>query len=138
MLRSMENIRGLMSVVIFGVLLNCLLSLALILFSVDQSDAIDFTIIFNLECLLTIIIICYIYSYFSETITINSFKIGEDVYDSLWYVMPMKQQKAMILIIAQSQKEFRLSALGMVDCSLEIFLAVIINLFSLKFRFKIY
>lgn len=133
----MANIHDLMSVIIFDVTLTCVLFLALILFSVEQLDAIDFTVILNLECTLYIIIICYIYSYFSETITTNSFAIGEDPYNSLWYKMPMKQQKAVMLMIMRSQIEFRLTGVGMVDCSLETFLAVRINLFPLKFCSKV-
>lgn len=61
--------------------------------------------------LLTNLIFGSTYSYFCETMTTNSYKIGEDVYDSLWNEMTIQQQEAIELIIGRSQIEFRLTGL---------------------------
>lgn len=57
------------------------------------------------------------------------------VYNSLWYEMPLKEQKAIMLMMQRSQKEFRLTGLELVDCSLATFLEVTSN--NLHFRFLI-
>lgn len=129
----MENIQGLMSGIIFIVLLSCVLFLVLMLLKMDQFTTITYDSISIFDALLTYSIICYVYCRFSENITSKSLEIGDIVYNSLWYKMPLKEQKLIILMIQRSQKEFRLSGLGLVDCSLATFLAVRINF--LYFRF---
>lgn len=94
----------------------------------SHSFVIDSNLIVILDCLLLYSILCYIYCYFSENMTATSFEIGDVVYNSLWYEMLMKQQKAMILMIERSQKEFRLTGLELVECSLPTFLSVTTNL----------
>lgn len=120
----MENICDLMSGILFNILLSCVLLLALSLFSLNQSIVLNVRLAANFNLLVVYLMACYIYSYFSEVVTTNSFKIGDDAYNSLWNEMPVKQQKLIILIISRSQKEFRLRGLGMIDCSLAKFLAV--------------
>lgn len=113
-----------MSGVLFNVLLSCALLLALLLFALNQSTEFDVPLATVLNCLVIYLITCYIYCRYSENLTTNSFEIGENVYDALWYEMSMKYQKAMLLMIGRAQKEFRLTGLGMVNCSLGVFLAV--------------
>lgn len=119
---------------LFMAISSCFLLLVFTISSVDQSDGMDTTLMFMLQCLLMFSMICFIYCYFSENITKNSFEIGDIAYNSLWYEMTVKQQKAIILIIGQSQREFRLTALGMVDCSLITFLAVTVHFLFLRFH----
>lgn len=121
----MENIRDLMSGILFIVLLSCVSYLTFIFFAVDQSN-INFDLFVNLSALATVLSISYIYCHFSENMTTNSIKVGEKAYNLLWYKMTMKQQMAVMLIIGRSQREFRLDGLGFIDCSLATFLAVTI------------
>lgn len=95
-----------------------------ILFTVDQSAVMDAALIYMLEFLLAFLMISFTYSCFSENISENSDGVGEDIYNSLWYKTSLKQQKSIILIIGQSQREFRLPGLGIVGCSFVTFLAV--------------
>lgn len=124
-----------MSGIIFSVSISCLLIIALTLFSFGVVVN-DLDLILILDGLIIYLIICYVYCYYSENITTTSLKIGDVVYDSLWYEMPIKEQRAIILMIQRSQKEFRLSGLGLVDCSLATFLSVNINFLLLPFNLK--
>lgn len=124
----MENIRNLMSGIIFNMLTSCIMFLVPMLVSLTHSFVIDSNLVVILDCLLVYLVLCFIYCYFSENMTTTSFEIGDVVYNSLWYEMSMKQQKAMILMIARSQKEFRLTGLELVECSLPTFLLVRANL----------
>lgn len=121
-----------MSGLLFMILSTCFFLLVIDLLAVEQSTGIDIDILLVLNCLFLFLLIAWIYSYFSEKITANSLDIGEDAYDSLWYNMPIKQQKAVILIVGRAQREFRLDALGMADCSFVTFLAVTIH-FEISF-----
>lgn len=115
-----------MSGVIFSTLLGCVLYLALMLYSLDQATVIDVALFIKVTSLSTMLIVGHMCCHFSETITTNSFKIGEDAYDLLWNEMTVNQQKAIVLIIARSRIEFRLTGLGLIDCSLRSFLTVTI------------
>lgn len=66
--------------------------------------------------------------------TTNSFEIADAAYNLLWYEMSVKQQKSIILIIARSQREFRLTGLQFINCSMEIFLVVKRLFLSWKLR----
>lgn len=124
--RFMDNIRNLSSGILFSALLSFVLFLTLNFFAFDQSSVINMTTIVNLAGFLTYLTLGYTYCYFSENITANSFKIGYDAYNSKWTEMTTREQKAIMLAIGRSQKEFRLSGLGLIDCSMMTFLSVII------------
>lgn len=121
----MENICDVMSGVLFSQLLFCVVSLALMLFSLNQSGKISFTLFLKLYVLVIYLTICYIYCRLSKNITEKSYEIGDVAYNSLWYEVLVKEQKMIILTICQSQRKFQLTGLGIVDCSLETFLRVI-------------
>lgn len=123
----MKNIRDLMSGTLFSVLLGCILYIALILFSLDQSTVLNIGLLVNINALLTYLMIGYTCCHFSESITTNYFEIGKNVYNSLWNEMKIQQQKAIVLMIAQSQVEFRLTGFELVDCSLARFLSVTVK-----------
>lgn len=139
----MKNMRDLMSGVLFNALFSCVLYIALLLFSLDQSFTVDFALFINLVGIFVYLVTCYIYCYFSERITTNSIKIADDAYDSLWYRMTVRQQMKVMFIIQRAQKEFRLTGLELVDCSLATFLTVVIdfiilNLCSILMKLKIF
>lgn len=64
------------------------------------------------------------YCYLSENVTSDLGATGDAFFHSLWYRLPIKLQKLYIIPIQQSQKEFRLTGLGIVECSLRIFITV--------------
>lgn len=132
----MENIRSLSSGIVFNVLLCCVFFLVLIFLSLDQFTTMDFNFLVILDGLFIYLFICYVYCYFSENITTKSFEIGDIVYNSLWYEMSTKEKKAIVLMIQRSQKEFRLTGLGLVDCSLGQFLSVTIGFLHIRFLTK--
>lgn len=133
----MENICDLLSGVIFIKLLTCVLLLVLALLSLDQFTVVDFNLLYTWYFLLNCLFLCYVYCHCSESITAKSFEISYVVYSSLWYEMSVEQQKAIILIIQRSQKKFRLTGLGLVDCSLATFSSVTIHFYTSQFPPKL-
>lgn len=130
----MGNIQNLMSGIIFTVLLGCVLAIALAFISLDQFKYNNLLI--NINCASLFLIIRYIYCHFSEKMASTSDVIGDVLYDSSWYEMSTIEQKAIILMIQRSQRKFRLTGLGLVDCSLASFLTVIIIISCFKLLFK--
>lgn len=122
--RAMQNIGNLTSSLLFNQLLTCVVFLALNLFSLDLSVKLNMSLILNMNCLIQYVVICFIYCYFSEKVTQISLEIGVTIYDSTWYALPIKLQKLTILMISNSQREFRFKGFGMIDCSLAMFLSV--------------
>lgn len=127
-----------MSGVLFLILINCILIQIFLLFTLDQSVVMNASLLFMVECLLLSMFICFTYYYFSEAITEHPFKIGDNAYNSFWYEMSAKQQKAIILMIARSQRESRLTGLGMVDCFFVTFLAVQFIQYSIHILFLLF
>lgn len=124
----MNNIRDMMSGVLFYQLLSCIMFLALSFLFVDNAERIDTALILNFQCLVMYMIVCYLYCDLSEKITENSFEISKIAYESIWYEFTPKHRKALVLIIMRSQKDFRLNGFGLVNCSLPRFLMVSIYL----------
>lgn len=130
-LRMVNNIDELMSGILFNQLFSCILFLALMLFSMDQSETFDSSLLsthwMSLQSLISFLIIGYVYCRLSENITTKSFEIGDTVYsNSFWYEMSINERKSIIPIIRQSQREFRLKGLGIIDGSLATYLTVIL------------
>lgn len=120
----MNNIRDIMSGVLFFQLLSCILFLALSFLFVDKAEQFDAALVLNFQCLIMYMTVCYMYCDLSEQITEQSFEISTIVYASLWYESTPKQREALVLIMLRSQKEFRLKGFGLVNCSLPRFLMV--------------
>lgn len=70
--------------------------------------------------ILSIYILCFL----SENVTNTLEAIGDIFYNSAWYRLPPKQQELFIVPIQRAQINFRLSGIGIVECSLKVFLLV--------------
>lgn len=120
-----NRIAWLMSEIIFVMLLSCVIYFSVCLFSLDQVTEIDSTLRLRLMAPMPVLIVTWVYCYYSEATTKNSFAIASTAYDSMWYNISTEQQKAIILILARAQRVFRLQGLGLIDCSFRIYLSVI-------------
>lgn len=120
----MANTKKIMSGVLFYQLLSSVLTLALLLLSFNQYDEIDSALIEVFNVMVFYLLLCTIFCYYSELFTENSYAIGDKVYESLWYQMPVDVQQLLILITAQSNTTFQLTGFGIVDCSLATLLSV--------------
>lgn len=86
----------------------------------------DMVLLVNASALLIHMIMLYILCFFSEKFSVRSYEIGDRIYcDLLWYKLPIRQQKTLILPIRRSQTPFRLNGYGIFDSSFELFLKVI-------------
>lgn len=81
-------------------------------------------------------IVCFIYCYFGNRITLKSVQIGEIAYDVEWYRLPPHIQRVIKLIILRSQREIHFSGFSVIVCSLEMYKKVmrVFDLIILKFH----
>lgn len=66
----------------------------------------------------------YLFSLLSENVTLDLGAAGTSFYNCAWYLLPVKHQQLLVVTIQRGQIEFRMSGLGLVECSLRVFTAV--------------
>lgn len=59
-----------------------------------------------------------------QMVTEKSFSIGQSVYETTWYKMPLKFRRHLLLMIQHSNRPFNLTACGLMCCNLEAFVTV--------------
>lgn len=129
--RIANAVKEILSVALFFQLLVCAVSLAIFMVGLETSSIFSMNFILALSGLAAIIASTYICCYLSDRMTRALSEIGDIFYAVTWYELPVKQQKPLILSIQRAQKEFRMSGLGFVECSLRVFSTV--NEFLLVF-----
>lgn len=128
----MANIKSIMGGALFYELAGCATYVAISLFAIDRSlQNINLNTLINIYCLLTSLVFNFFICSYSEDLTQRSLDVADIIYDSNWYRLQYKQQKLLIMSIQRSQRIFRLKGFQIVDCSMEIFLKVRLNSFSL-------
>lgn len=120
-----------MSMVLFITILTCATNIAFDLYVIDLHDSFNFNLAIAVANMCIITGITFVYCFLSERITTELLAIAEVFYYSAWYQLPVKQQRIVMLPIARSQREFRLTCLGFIDCSLPVFSSV--NSFAKRF-----
>lgn len=113
-----------MSVGLFFQLLVCAGSLAIYMVGMDRSGVLSMNFCLALCGLVTIIASTYIYCFLSEGVTSELGAVGDIFYEYPWHQLPAKQQQLFILPIQRARKEFRMTGLGLVECSLRVFASV--------------
>lgn len=119
-----DTIADIMSTVLFFLLLTYAITIAVFMVDMEATESIDLAFVGSLTGLINILIQLVIYCAYSENLTTDLGATGDVFYKTLWYQMPVKLQKLYVLSIARSQREFRLTGLGIIECSLRIFASV--------------
>lgn len=110
--------------VLFVSTIVCTIVLAVNLYAFEMSDSINIQIVVAFLDTLLMVSITLGYFYLAEEITSNLLDIGEFLYDSPWYRLPMKQQSIILLPIQRAHLVFRLTGLGIFEASLTAFAMV--------------
>lgn len=114
-----------MSLTVLLSLLICAVTIAFNLLVLEFVETIDFELFASVHNLLAIVALNFICCYLSEQITEALGNIGDSFYESAWHDLPPHQQKLTALTMLRSQREFRLTGLGLISCSLDTFVRVI-------------
>lgn len=115
------NIAKVMSPVLFILLLSYAVNLAIFLVDLDAVKGYNILYAYGVTTTFSNFVIqLVIYSRLSENITDDLFASGDLFYELPWYRLPLKLQKLYAMPIHRSQKEFRLSGLGIIECSMRV------------------
>lgn len=121
----MKNIQIIFSGAFFFQIVVCAIFIAIILSSLDQNlQNITYEFVINWICLLLEILLNYISCFYAQMVTSRSFEIADAAYNSLWYRLPIEQQKMIAMTIRLAQKPVYLKGYTMFTCSMDTFLTV--------------
>lgn len=111
--------------VLFYQLLICVLNIAFGLFSLVQTlDELSLDTYHSITALFNMLASTFFYCYYADRATWDLLEIGDIFYNSLWYKLPIQEQKLLIIPIQRSQMLFVLKGFEFFDCSLQLFAAV--------------
>lgn len=119
-----ESLRDSMAVILFNITFTCVIAIACNLFVLEMNGKINMEIIVALIDLGVVIGLTFAYFFLSEWITTDLFAIDEIFYNSPWFRLSTDQQKLLVLPIMRADREFRLTGLGIFECSLAVFATV--------------
>lgn len=115
-----------MSAILFVLLLSYAVTIAIFMFGLELVRPLGVTFFGLLTALLNFLAQLAIYCYFSENVTHDLLATSDLFYESPWYRLPYKLQKLYVVPIARAQRQFRLTGLGIIECSLRVFASVAI------------
>lgn len=115
-------VREIMSIGLFFQLLVCATSLAVYMVAIASNLTLTVNFFIMLIGLSVTISSTSVYCYLSENISTSLEMIGDIFFDFAWYRLTPKHQILIQLPIRRSQNNFRLTGLGIVECSLGVLL----------------
>lgn len=119
-----DTLRTIMSGVLFYQLLICAAVTAFNLFALESNGFLSLNAAVSIYLMVTALITTFLYCYLAEGFTADLKEIGLIFYRSDWFQLSIKHQKMFVLLIKRSQREFRLSCFGLIDCTLKVFSSV--------------
>lgn len=128
--RMAATVSEIMSSALFHQLMFCAITTAILVVAIDMNNLFTLTTVISIEGVLCTITPTFVFCNLSESITSELLAIGDTFYECGWYRLPVDQQKRILLPLRRSQKELRMTGLGMMDCSLQVFIKV--SKYSLK------
>lgn len=123
-IRLTSTLGELMSPALFYQLLIVAMISSVLLLVVDVNNLFTMNSIFSMEGTLTTMAMTFLYCNQSEILTNVLVSVGYCFYERNWYQMPVKLQRLILFPIQRSQKKFHFMGLGIIDCSLRVFISV--------------
>lgn len=118
---SFSDARHIVSELLLYQLLMCAAATAIDLFALESNGIFSAHSLATAYDLIIVLAMTFMYCYLSEALSSSMYEIGGIFYGMAWYQLPAKKQVLIRLPIQQSQREFRLEGVGLVDCSLDVF-----------------
>lgn len=113
-----------MNEIIFFVFLSTTMIIAFNLFALESNNPLSLQSIVGICVLICLLPLNFAYCYFADIVTANLYEIGDIFYNIAWYQLPVQMQIFLVLPIQRTGKRFRFQSLGIIDCSLAVFLSV--------------
>lgn len=122
--RVSDVIADVMSVILFLLLLSYAVTIAICLTALNLVEPFGVAFFGFVASCFNLLMQLIIYCAFSENVTTDLYATGDIFYEFPWYRLPVDLQKLFILGILRAQSEFRLTGLGIIECSLKVFASV--------------
>lgn len=120
--RMLENTRKAVSGYLYFQFLFTLNYIAYIIFGLDGvTKELNFNALTVYFILFMSICLNFILCYYADIMTDHACGIADELYNSMWYEMPVIHQKLLLLPICRAQKIFRLTGFGIFTYSLQNF-----------------
>lgn len=125
----LESIRNAVSGYLYYQFIFTLNYIAFFIFVVDGvlTKAIDFNDVLVYFFLIAATCVNFILCNYADKLTQEASEVGDAIYNTAWYEMPIEQQKMLLLPIARSQKLIRLTGFGIYTYSLENFARILLR-----------
>ncbi|KAL0133994.1 hypothetical protein PUN28_001123 [Cardiocondyla obscurior] len=105
--------------VVWNTLVICCLGLIFIISIHNQTGI--FILVRTICAYFVVMIEAFVICFAGEYLSLKSKLIGNAIYETMWYDMPLGQNKIIIFIIMRSQKQLTITAGKMMDMSFETF-----------------
>lgn len=114
-----------MTGIVFGQIFLGVIYMSLVMFQIDIviSNS-DWNIVFFILAVGVSFGIIFTYCFAGTLATESFLKCAEYTYDIRWYLQPIEYQKYIIIILMESQKEFRFHGFKIAYCNFEIYMKV--------------
>lgn len=124
-----ESVRNAVSGYLFYQFIFTLNYIAFFIFVMDGvlTKAIDFNDVIVYNFLVAATSVNFILCNYADKLTKEASEVGDAIYNTAWYEMPVEQQQMLLLPIQRSQKLIRLTGFGIYTYSLENFARILIR-----------
>lgn len=124
-------VRSVMSCVIFFQLITCASILAFNLYSLESNGiSTDLEVFSSIYEIIVSVTPTFAYCFLSDKVTSRLLEVDDAFYDCAWYDLAVDEQKLLISIIRRAQREICFDGFGIIQCTLQTFLSVMINDFD--------
>lgn len=112
------------STILFLLLLSYAITLAAFMVGLELVESFGIPCFGMITAVVNLLTQMVVYCTFSENMTNDLFDTGDIFYESPWYELPISLQKLYFFPIIRLHRVFRLSGLGVIECSLRVFASV--------------
>lgn len=117
-------ISDVISTILFLLLLSYAITLAAFLVGLELVESYGIACFGMVTAVINLLTQMVVYCAFSENMTNDLFDTADIFYESPWYELPLHLQKLYFFPILRLHRVFRLSGLGVIECSLRVFASV--------------
>lgn len=126
----LENIRYAVSGYLFYQFIFTINYIAYFIFVLDGvmlAKASDFNDLIVYTFLVTAICLNFVLCYYADKLTEEACEVGDAMYSTAWYEMPVQQQMLLVLPLCRAQKLIRLTGFGLYTYSLQNFARILLR-----------
>lgn len=123
--RLADEMHAIVNGVIFFVILACSAIVAFNLFALESNEALSMETTIAMYDMGSVLAVTFLYCYLSDNVTQSLLTVSDAFYYSTWYKGALRRDGIYLIVpIQRAQREVRLVAFNLIECSLMVFLRV--------------